>query len=70
VYPDIARKLQLHGSVRVEVTIAPSGAVTRTEVLGGNPLLSRAVLEALAKWKYDAGPEETKTLNFVFDPAN
>lgn len=70
VYPDLARKLQLRGTVRVEVTIGPSGTITKTRILGGNPLLSRASLDALAKWKYDPGPEETKIVEFVFGPIN
>jgi len=70
VYPDIAKKLQLRGTVRVEVTITPSGAITKTKVLGGNPLFSQAALDALTKWKYEAGPEETMIVEFVFGPVN
>jgi len=70
VYPDIAKKLHLRGTVRVEVTIAQTGAISRTRVLGGNPLLSQAAQEAIAKWKYDAGPQETTVIEFVFAPDN
>jgi TonB family protein len=59
VYPDIARRMHITGTVRVEVVITPNGALRSTKVLGGHPLLVTAVTDALKKWKFDSGPEET-----------
>lgn len=66
-YPDLARQYQLSGKVRLEVTVAPDGAVKQTHVLGGNALLVGAALEAAKQWKYEPGPRETvETVDFLF----
>jgi len=62
VYPDLARKMQLHGIVRVEVIIAPSGKVKATQVLGGNPVLAKAAVDAIQQWKWAPAPQETQAL--------
>jgi len=66
-YPLIAKKLNLQGTVRVEITIAPEGSVSSIAILGGNPVLSQAVDEAVKQWKYASVPEESKKiLEFKF----
>jgi TonB family protein len=62
LYPDLARKMQIHGTVRVEVVVAPSGKAKFTQVIGGNPLLARAAVDAIEKWKWVPAPQETKEL--------
>ena len=62
VYPDLARKMQIHGIVRVEVVIAPSGKVTMTHVIGGNPVLAQSAVNAIAQWKWAPAPQETQEL--------
>src|SRR5437016_11486626 len=42
VYPDLARRMQIRGTVKVETIIAASGNVKSTHVVGGSPLLSQA----------------------------
>jgi hypothetical protein len=37
VYPDLARRAQIHGTVRVGVVVAPNGKAKFTQVIGGNP---------------------------------
>lgn len=67
VYPDLARKMNMTGTVKVEITIAKDGSVTDVKTLGGNPVLVQAVEEAVKQWKYASGPEEMKkTLEFKF----
>ena len=67
VYPDLARKMNMTGTVKVEITIAKDGNVTDVKTLGGNPVLVQAVEEAVKQWKYASGPEETKkALEFKF----
>lgn len=69
VYPDIARRMHITGTVRVEVVIAPNGTLKSTKVIGGHPLLVTAVTDALKKWKFDTGPEETTgEIEFKFQP--
>ena len=61
VYPPLARKMNVAGTVKVEVTISPAGNVTDTKVIGGHPLLITAATDALKKWKYEAAGETTNT---------
>jgi TonB family protein len=62
VYPDLARRAQIRGTVRVGVVVAPSGKVKFTQVIGGNPLLARAAVDAIEKWKWAPAAQETKEL--------
>jgi TonB family protein len=59
VYPDLAKRMHIHGVVRVEAVVKPNGAVKSTRVLGGNPVLVDAALNAVSKWKFDAAQAET-----------
>ena len=62
VYPDLARRAQIHGTVRVGVVVAPSGKAKFTQVIGGNPLLAKAAVDAIEKWKWAPAAQETKEL--------
>ncbi len=59
VYPDLARKLKLRGVVKLILVIAPDGRVKATEVMGGNPVLTQAAVEAVSKWRYEPAPQQT-----------
>jgi TonB family protein len=66
-YPELASKLRITGTVKVEATVAPNGTVTSTQVVGGSPVLVSAAVEAVQKWKWAPAPQETKeiiALNF------
>jgi len=66
-YPELAKKLNLSGNVRIEVTIGPDGTVKRTRVLGGHPLLAASAEEAAQKSTFEPGPKETiETIEFKF----
>ena len=60
VYPDLARRLNLRGVVKLIVVVAPDGKVKSTEVMGGNPVLSQAAVDAVRKWRYEAALEQTR----------
>ena len=62
VYPELASKMQMRGTVKVEVVVAPNGKVKFTQVLGGSPLLAKAAVDAIEKWKWGPAPQETKEL--------
>jgi TonB family protein len=62
VYPDLARKMQIRGTVRVAVVVAPNGKMKSSQVIGGNPLLAKAAVDAIDKWKWVPAPQETKEL--------
>jgi TonB family protein len=61
-YPEIARRMNISGTVRVELVIAADGNIKSAKVLGGHPLLADAVQKALKKWKYAPGASETTML--------
>lgn len=69
-YPDLARKMQIRGMVKVAVSVAPNGKVTTTRVLGGNPLLAKTAVDAIEQWKWAPAAQETQELielNFLPD---
>jgi TonB family protein len=66
-YPEIARRMNLNGTVKVELVIAADGTIKSAKVLGGHPVLADAVQKALKKWKYAPGAAETTLqLDFKF----
>jgi TonB family protein len=67
-YPDLARHMNVHGKVKLEVTVAADGTVKSVHVLGGHPLLAGAAQEAVRQWKFEPGPKETtNVIEFNFD---
>lgn len=67
VYPELARKMNLTGIVKVEIKIAPDGSVKDVQTLGGSPVLAASVQDAVKQWKYSSAPvESTKILEFKF----
>jgi len=69
-YPELARRLNLRGSVKVLVTVSPNGNLKDTKVMGGNPILVNAAMDALKKWKFEPAEEEsTGTVEFKFEPS-
>lgn len=70
-YPDIARKMGLTGTVKLQIVVASNGTVKETKVIGGHPILVNAAVDAVKKWKFEAASEEsTGTVEFKFDPGN
>lgn len=67
VYPEIARKMNLTGAVKVVAVVAPDGTVKAVEPLGGSPVLIEAAKEAVVKWKYAlASGESRETIELRF----
>ncbi len=62
VYPELARKMQISGTVRVEAVVAPNGKLKFTTVIGGSPVLAVAAVDAIEKWKWAPAPQESKEL--------
>jgi TonB family protein len=68
-YPDLARKLNLAGVVKVEVTIGADGKVKRTHVVGGHPVLATEAERAAMQSEFEPGPKETsEVIEFKFGP--
>lgn len=67
VYPEVARRLRLAGTVKVQVVIGTDGRIKEVKVIGGHPVLVDAVQETLKNWKYASASSETTTmLSFNF----
>ena len=66
-YPQIARRMNISGTVKVELVIAADGTIKSAKILGGHPVLADSVQRALKKWKYAPGASETTMqLDFKF----
>jgi TonB family protein len=69
IYPEVARRLQLVGTVKVQVVIGADGRIKEKKFIGGHPVLVSAVEETLKNWKYAPASGETTTLlEFNFHP--
>ena len=58
-YPELAKRMNVTGRVKIEVMITPDGRVKSTRAVGGHPLLVQACTDAVKEWKFVAAPEET-----------
>lgn len=68
-YPDIAKKMNLGGTVKLIAVVAPDGKVTKVEPVGGSPLLVEAAQSAITQWKFaPAGGESKETVELHFTP--
>ena len=69
VYPELARRMNITGTVKVLVVVSANGALKDTKVVGGNPLLVNAAMDALKKWKFEpADADSSGTVEFKFQP--
>jgi TonB family protein len=70
-YPELARRMKITGTVKVLVVVSASGNLKDSKVVGGNPLLVNAAMDALKKWKFEpADAESSGTVEFKFQPQN
>jgi TonB family protein len=68
VYPELAKKMHIRGTVRVEAIVRANGTVKSTRVLGGNPVLVNAAQDAVTKWKFEpAQSESTEVVQLTFE---
>jgi protein TonB len=68
-YPELARKMNISGIVKIEVTVAPNGSVKEARVVGGHPVLANSALDAAKKWRFEpASAESTGVIEFKFEP--
>jgi TonB family protein len=68
-YPEIARKMNLAGTVKVIAIVTPDGKVKSVQPVGGNPLLIQAAQDAITQWKFaPASGESKETVELHFNP--
>jgi|ERR671924_1224630 TonB family protein len=61
-YPELAKKMNLHGAVKLKIWISPDGAVRRLEYVGGHPILAESALKAVKNWHYETASKESNTV--------
>jgi TonB family protein len=68
-YPEIARRMNISGTVKVIAVVAPDGKVKSVEPAGGHPLLIQAAQEAISQWKFaPASGESRESIEVHFEP--
>jgi len=66
-YPELARRMNVTGKVKIEVIITPDGHVRSSRVIGGHPLLVQACQDAVKEWRFfPAAEETTQVIEFDF----
>jgi TonB family protein len=61
-YPEIAKRMNLVGTVKVLATVAPDGTVKSVQPMGGSPVLIQSASDAVSKWKFAPASAESKEL--------
>jgi TonB family protein len=68
-YPDILRKKNIGGTVRLKVIVKADGSVKNVEIVGGNPILADSAKTAVSQWKFaTASSESIVDVSMNFDP--
>jgi TonB family protein len=68
-YPELARRMNIAGTVKIQVVVAPNGTVKDAHVVGGHPVLATAALDAAKKWRFEATSSESSgVIDFKFEP--
>ena len=62
VYPALAKREKIAGTVRCEVTIDDKGLVTKVRTLSGHPVLSAAAEDSIKRWKYNPAKLDGKSV--------
>jgi TonB family protein len=70
VYPELARRMGITGTVIVHVTILPNGTVSDAHVESGHKLLAPAAEQAVHQWRFATAPDSTvMNIEIVFSAA-
>lgn len=51
-YPPLAKMARIQGTVRLEAVIGTDGKIQNLRVLGGHPLLVKAAMDTVGRWRY------------------
>ena len=70
LYPELAKKMNVTGAVKLEVIVAANGQVKSVKPLGGHPLLIDAAENAVRQWRYEPGTEGTEVVEIRFSNSN
>lgn len=70
VYPVIAARARIQGTVQLRALIAKDGSIENLQVITGHPILQQSALEAVKQWRYkpyilNGEPLEVETIVIV-----
>jgi protein TonB len=65
VYPTIAQTARVEGDVIVEALIDETGVVRNVRVLRSIPLLDRAAVDAVSRWRYSPTTLNNQTVPVI-----
>jgi protein TonB len=51
-YPPLAKMARIQGTVRLDAVISKDGTIQDLKVISGHPLLVRAAMDAVTRWRY------------------
>ena len=60
VYPELAKRMNLDGLVKLRVRVSPAGTARTVEVVGGNPVLAKAGQDAVYKFRWAPASQESE----------
>jgi TonB family protein len=70
VYPELAKRMHVGGTVVLLVSIDADGSVSGTKVESGHALLAPAAQDAVKRWRFAPNPEPSESqidVNFSID---
>jgi TonB family protein len=68
-HPVLAQKMNIKGSVKLEVVVDPDGSVKSMSAKGGHPLLVQAAQDAIRQWRWQpASHESLESVEVRFNP--
>jgi TonB family protein len=59
VYPEIAKRMKIAGTVKIEASVTADGKVSDVKTLSGNHMLAPAAEEAVRKWEFSSGDSDS-----------
>ncbi len=59
VYPELAKRMHITGVIKVEATVDADGKVSDVRTLSGSRTLAPAAEDAVRKWKFVPGSEQS-----------
>ena len=67
VYPELAKRMSITGTVRLSVVVSANGQVKNAKAIGGHPILVTAAMDAMKQWRFEpAAVESSGVVEFKF----
>ncbi|MGA2674491.1 MAG: energy transducer TonB [Terracidiphilus sp.] len=60
IYPELAKRMKISGTVNIEATVDAAGKVSDAKMIGGNKILAPAAEDAVRKWTFAPGSGTAK----------